>query len=152
MVFAIPAQHDVLFIGTVLVPHEIVADAGVVMRTTPTTSATILAKMLMRSMPSVDQDAPFVCDFNHSSDERWERRQNLRQSSFLIIFHEDLRLTSDRIAGAVMYSSNCRANYCRSIRNPLLSPEYGLGAALSGSRYEGIHGSCGSTRAGCGCL
>ena len=65
MVFAIPAQHDALFIGTVLVPHEIVADAGVVMRTTPTTSATILAKMLMRSMPSVDQDAPFVCDLNH---------------------------------------------------------------------------------------
>ena len=65
MVFAIPAQHDVLFIGTALAPHEIVADAGVVMSTTPTTIATILAKMLMRSMPSLVQDAPFVCDLNH---------------------------------------------------------------------------------------
>ena len=66
MVFAIPAQHDVLFIGTALAPHEIVADAGVVMSTTPTTIATILAKMLMRSMPSLVQDAPFVCDLNHN--------------------------------------------------------------------------------------
>jgi len=66
MVFSIPAQHDGLFIGTVLVPHEIVANAGVVMSTTPTTIATILAKMFTRSMPSLDQDAPFVSDLNHN--------------------------------------------------------------------------------------
>jgi hypothetical protein len=98
MVFAIPAQHDGLFIGTVLVPHEIVADAGVVMSTTATTIATILAKMLMRSRPSLVQDAPFVCDLNHNFGRVMGASADPRKSSFSIIFDEFLRLTSDRIA------------------------------------------------------